>query len=321
MTQVTENPETLHVPAFNPQQDAVNLHELNLPEIFNPSKTNINHTALLILNQKIDIPNFSKLWSRYDLKVCADGGANRLYDYSKSNRYIPDFIIGDLDSLRDEVKSYYASQGVTIIKQSTQYDSDLGKCLKFIECYYHNLEQQTSISYGKINDYDGISILYGQLQQVKCTTQTQVLIIGGINGRFDHTIQSINTMIRHYHNTESNHVTDKANFQNLSMYYLTNVDLIAYLPPGHTQIILSDSDSSTVSFPYHGSNCGLLPLTSTSVKLTTMGLKWDVVDWVSEMGENVSSSNRVVGKDRIIIKCEGSRGVIFSLELDYEKVL
>lgn len=58
------------------------------------------------------------------LRICADGGANRLYDYcalweadlspsQARSMYTPDIIKGDLDSLRPDVKNYYIECGVT----------------------------------------------------------------------------------------------------------------------------------------------------------------------------------------------------------------
>ena len=67
------------------------------------------------------------------IRYCADGGANRVYDvfgdddacvcrhaasqsvlggpdWHSKDRFIPDLIKGDLDSLRDDVRQYYASK-------------------------------------------------------------------------------------------------------------------------------------------------------------------------------------------------------------------
>lgn len=44
-------------------------------------------------------------------RICADGGANRLYDSLSEQdrrRYLPDLIKGDLDSLRQDVEAFYS---------------------------------------------------------------------------------------------------------------------------------------------------------------------------------------------------------------------
>ena len=78
---------------------------------------------------------FLNLWTSFELVVCADGGANRLYDWFGSspdsdgfNRidYIPSKIIGDLDSLRGDVRDYYSSNGCEIIHHGNQDNTDLG---------------------------------------------------------------------------------------------------------------------------------------------------------------------------------------------------
>ena len=46
------------------------------------------------------------------MKICAEGGANRLYDQVSPNlrtKYIPEYIVGDLDSVRSEVQDFYRS--------------------------------------------------------------------------------------------------------------------------------------------------------------------------------------------------------------------
>ncbi len=50
------------------------------------------------------------MWNNCKLKVCADGGANRLFDSlaeSERDKYIPNYIVGDLDSVRNDVAQYY----------------------------------------------------------------------------------------------------------------------------------------------------------------------------------------------------------------------
>jgi len=69
--------------------------------------------------------NFLKMQG-YDTLFCADGGANSAFKYN----LIPDFIIGDLDSIEEKVLSFYQNK-CRIIQFKRQNDTDLEKCLKY----------------------------------------------------------------------------------------------------------------------------------------------------------------------------------------------
>jgi len=58
--------------------------------------------------------------------ICADGGANSV----RKLNLLPDFIIGDLDSITDDNLKYY-SKKVSIIKYKRQSDTDVDKSIKF----------------------------------------------------------------------------------------------------------------------------------------------------------------------------------------------
>jgi thiamine pyrophosphokinase len=58
--------------------------------------------------------------------ICADGGANS----AKKLGVVPDFIIGDLDSISLSTLKYFKNKS-TIIQIKRQNDTDVEKCLKF----------------------------------------------------------------------------------------------------------------------------------------------------------------------------------------------
>lgn len=67
---------------------------------------------LLLLNSKsIFLDLVAHSWNQFSTVVCADGAANRLYDYSQSDKlkFLPHFIVGDLDSLKMNVAEFYRS--------------------------------------------------------------------------------------------------------------------------------------------------------------------------------------------------------------------
>ncbi|RHZ79632.1 hypothetical protein Glove_143g46 [Diversispora epigaea] len=94
--------------------------------------------ALIILNQPISLwdKHFHTIWENASLNICADGGGNQLYDAfektDKKSRYIPHFIKGDLDSLRDDVRKFYISRGTVVQQDPDQNTTDFMKCIDLI---------------------------------------------------------------------------------------------------------------------------------------------------------------------------------------------
>lgn len=65
----------------------------------------------------------------YEMTVCADGAANRL----RSAGIMPDYVLGDLDSIDAQTKQYLESEGVEFIKFSPEKDfSDTHLCMEFL---------------------------------------------------------------------------------------------------------------------------------------------------------------------------------------------
>ncbi|KAK6439652.1 thiamine pyrophosphokinase [Oleoguttula sp. CCFEE 5521] len=107
--------------------------------------------ALIILNSPLtDYETFKRLYSRASMVICADGGANRLYDLLVSKfsdhawnialqKHLPSLIHGDLDSLTANVRSCYGELGVSITKDPDQYSTDFGKSINQIVFHQSNV--------------------------------------------------------------------------------------------------------------------------------------------------------------------------------------
>jgi len=84
--------------------------------------------CIIIANGDLPKRNHIKILMQknYNTIICADGGANSA---AKLN-VIPDFIIGDIDSITDETKKMFHNKS-KFIQIKRQNDTDVEKCLKF----------------------------------------------------------------------------------------------------------------------------------------------------------------------------------------------
>ncbi|CAG99179.1 thiamine diphosphokinase [Kluyveromyces lactis] len=273
---------------------------IELDQWFDPKAEN---SVLLILNQRIKLDHsaFEALWNSYTIKICADGAANRLFDYyrdSDGKRYHPDVIAGDMDSIREDVLEYYeAIETTTVIKQNTQYSTDFTKSVNVATLLLLGID----LNAVEINEYDGIHKLYQQADKSQLK-DIPLLILNGIDGRFDHTIHS---MVQFY--------ALRRQDPYFKMCFLTMSDMIILIPSSKKGYWLKLDKVK----PLIG-NCGLLPLAGPNIITKTKGLKWDVEDWPTSIESgNVSSSNRFVGEN-CLIACEES--IVMSVELKWDKI-
>lgn len=107
----------------------------------------------------------------YSTIICADGGANSAFKLG----LVPDYIIGDLDSIFPETLKFYSDKS-TIIKVKRQNDTDVEKCLKF-----------------------AIRKKY-----------TEALLLGVTGDRLDHTICNLGIVIKFYQKIKCNIVAENS---------------------------------------------------------------------------------------------------------------
>lgn len=235
--------------------------EFLLPSFSEGMKTDY---ALVILNQPL--PKFTPvLWDHAKIVLCADGGANRLFDEMPQlfpqqdsafvrSKYKPDVVKGDMDSIRTEVKEFYANLGARIVDESEDQDTtDLHKCVSFV--------LQDAIV-GKSDDL--------------C-----ILVAGALGGRFDHEMGNINVLCM---------------FSNIRIVLLSDDCLIQLLPMTHRHEICILSS-------VEGPHCGLFPIGTASAIATTTGLKWDLNDTEMKFGGLISTSN-IVSEEKITVQSD-----------------
>lgn len=238
-------------------------------DVFNDS--NSSNYAFILLNQPINEKNENyliKLWSKSMVKLCADGASNRLYEWCYKNNclnsYIPDYICGDLDSIRNEVKDFYKSNGSKIIRLYNQDFTDFTKTLKFAINCIKNLKKDHDVEiYGengcKIDD------------TVKHVNFEQIYVFCTFTGRFDHALANLNSL----------YMINKEFLLNI---FIISEESITFLLNKGVNLIYTDNSNLL------GKYCGYFPLSYPS-HVTTTGLKWNLNNQLCSFDGLISSSN------------------------------
>eukprot|EP01041_Mallomonas_annulata_P011822 gene11822-24787_t len=145
----------------------------------NIPKDTLHTTYILVLlnSDAMTIDYVKRLWDVSSIRICADGGANRLFDGcvtdADKTKFIPHYICGDLDSLRPDVANHYRSCGVSIERDINQDDNDLEKCLSLVK-------NQIEMGLVPVDCTGG-----------RKTEGYEVLLLGAFGGRFDQEMASV----------------------------------------------------------------------------------------------------------------------------------
>ncbi|OTB03908.1 hypothetical protein M426DRAFT_321403 [Hypoxylon sp. CI-4A] len=247
--------------------------------------------SLIILNQPINDENlFRDLWRIAETRVAADGGANRIYDLIRNcpptrhpafsdREYVNlDAIIGDLDSLSDESKRFFTAESkkCKIIHESDQYSTDFTKAVRFIRSQFPGKD---------------------------------IVCLGGLGGRVD---QGLSQLHHLYLFQKSPTYADGR------MFFISGESLTFLLKAGKHHIHVREPNANATNFvrmsgePF-AKYVGIIPIKEPSV-ITTKGLEWDVKDWPTQFGGQMSTSNHVLPETNVV-EIETTKDVLFTIAL------
>ncbi|KAL9937180.1 hypothetical protein V8E36_003589 [Tilletia maclaganii] len=288
--------------------DAVKVWDAS--HLFHPSTSTTDSQpaiAIILLNAPIsegqqDI--FLNLWRRATLRLCADGGANRLLDAFGRDAFtqdggsaipLPHEIRGDLDSMKLETRAFFEGLGVRITRRESQYATDLQKCIKAVEYF----ERDEPSRQGK--------------------SSLELVIYGGLSGRFDQTAHTLHVLwllgAPVPNDLPGSDVTldpdEDASIERREKVWVIGEQCVVWiLDTGRHRIVTSS--------PPLGPTCGLLPFgTSTGAKIVTSGLRWNLDGkTLSSLPGFWSTSNQIELQDgKANIEITTDQPLYWSIEL------
>jgi len=224
------------------------------------------------------------LWATSHHVVCADGGANRLYDSFQTDQErldnLPAAITGDLDSAREEVLSFYQSNGVIIHRAESQYATDFTKALVYIA----KLEQEKPNHYTKPTQWS-------HSDTSPADSYSEVVAIGALGGRVDQSFHSFHQL--YIARERQQRIT------------LISDDSVTFLLEKGRNVIESPRE-------LFGKTCGIIPL-GEPVHMTLKGFEWDLDNCYSKFGGDMVSTSNHLNSDVVEVHCTSP--MVFTMEI------
>jgi thiamine pyrophosphokinase len=187
-------------------------------------------------------------------------------------------IIGDLDSLTSEARSYFESTShappTRVIHDPDQESTDFGKAVDHARAQHHR-------------------------------SPIDIVAVGGLGGRVDQGLSQLHHL--YLYQTDPRYAAGR-------MYLFSGESLTFLLKAGRHRIHVREpagheDDDDDVFAKY----VGILPVREPSV-ITTRGLEWDVTAWETAFGGRMSTSNHVRPGTRAV-EVETTRDVLFTIAL------
>ncbi|KAN0060819.1 hypothetical protein ACQY0O_007478 [Thecaphora frezii] len=261
--------------------------------------------AVVLLNSPIGDEqkhHFARIWATAKYRFCADGAANRLVDTFGYDRFFigasdpvprPHAIVGDLDSVRPEVKEFFQSQGVDILLRPSQYATDLQKCIQVLE------------------DYE---------RMAQVASELVLLIYGGLSGRLDQSVHTLHVLwqlaqgaadLGGVEDPDQGDAADQCGgkLKKRRRTFVIGDGSVAWL-------LTAGQHRLRMSRAVMGKTCGILPLGSghDGARVTTKGLEWNLTGEQTTLGGFLSTSNHLADAEGAV-ELETDGAVYWTVEL------
>ncbi|EFE35821.1 thiamine pyrophosphokinase Thi80, putative [Trichophyton benhamiae CBS 112371] len=226
---------------------------------------------------------------------------------------LPNAIVGDLDSIHPDVRKHYQGMEVPIIENPDQYSTDFMKCLSYLADNCSDIVNTTC------QHSDNGSGSHSN----SSSKALDVVIFGGLGGRVDQGFAQI-----HHLFCTTTSASEQIRRPNGELYLISEESISFFLRPGNNVIqtfggsyfgeekeagsgLSGRQTNNADQQAYFSENIGIIPIGGPSI-ISTQGLEWDVSDWKTEFGGNLSTSNHIRAD---LVKVETSAPVLFTVEL------
>ena len=160
-----------------------------------------------------------------------------------------------------------------------------------------------------LHDPDQYSTDFGKaVNYVRKTGADQpadIIAIGGLGGRVD---QGLSVLHHLYLFQKADGASGK------KVYLVSGESLTFLLRAGRHRIRVRDDAGSAGGEEIFAKYVGIIPVKEASV-ITTQGLEWDVEDWETEFGGQMSTSNHVLPETRVV-EVKTTKDVLFTIALN-----
>lgn len=215
-----------------------------------------------------------------------------------NNQQLPNAIVGDLDSITNSVRTHYSTLGVPVVEDSDQYSTDFTKCLRFLRGHEREI----------------VSGRYASSTTATSNgTRLEIVILGGLGGRVDQAF----SQIHHLYCMSMEQGAESSSSPGGGNLYLISEESITFVLKRGNNVVhvpgtrYRSQGRSEGEGDYLQENVGIIPVTGPA-RITTRGFEWDVKDWRSSIGGQLSTSNHIRAET---VEVESEEAVLLTIEL------
>lgn len=203
-----------------------------------------------------------------------------------------------MDSVRPEVVSFFRKgKEVDVVEDSTQDSTDFMKSLRYINhlATIDGRLESRWLRYNHGEPGESEEAFRYKVRQMRMPRQS-IVILGGLGGRADQAFSQLHHLYA---------ASQEPLFSTLGQLYLITPESIIFLLSKGLNLI-----STPVGPGRFTENVGLIPIGKPSI-ITTRGLQWDVTNWPTEIGGQISTSNHI---KEDFVEVETTERVLFTME-------